>query len=354
MGILRPTTVLILVVAALATLTAPAGAHDLDDVVRESGDLPQVRRFVRLHRELDELLARYAKLEVRAGRARLGLIEAERAVADAATSVETAELRLEERINAAYRFGPVGAVEAILGASSPADVALISEYTSRTISLDGSVLREAIVARAVLLATRARSEARRAALRGRIDRLRELLGQMERKVDRAADLAVQAHLERELEAQRRAIEELAARQGSWDLGVIGYGEDQSHLLSLLGPTGGRTCETPEGLVETGKTFSGYASWYGWEFGGQPTATGAIFDPRLFTVANRWLPFGTYLRVRHGDRCAIVLVNDRGPYGRLERVIDLSMAAAQHLGVGVSWVEAEILLPSEGLPDLAVG
>lgn len=45
------------------------------------------------------------------------------------------------------------------------------------------------------------------------------------------------------------------------------------------------------------------------------------------------------------KCAIVLVNDRGPYGRLERVIDLSEAAADYLGVGVSWVNAEILVPT---------
>ena len=41
----------------------------------------------------------------------------------------------------------------------------------------------------------------------------------------------------------------------------------------------------------------------------------------------------------------MLVNDRGPYGRLERVIDLSQAAAEYLGVGVSWVHAEILVPT---------
>jgi hypothetical protein len=177
-----------------------------------------------------------------------------------------------------------------------------------------------------------------------------MLGVMQAKVDEATEIAERAHLEAEIEAQRQEVAAAVARTGSWDLGVIDYGQDQSHLLALLGPTGGRTCETPEGLLETGQAFEGYASWYGWEFGGQPTATGAIFDPRLFTVANRWLPFGTFLRVRNGDRCAIVLVNDRGPYGRLERVLDLSQAAAQYLGVGVSWVNAEILVPADSLPD----
>jgi rare lipoprotein A len=68
---------------------------------------------------------------------------------------------------------------------------------------------------------------------------------------------------------------------------------------------------------------------------------------LFTAASRTLPFGTFLRVHHGERCAVVLINDRGPYGRLERVIDLSEASAKYLGVGVSWVHAEILLPVPG-------
>jgi rare lipoprotein A len=88
---------------------------------------------------------------------------------------------------------------------------------------------------------------------------------------------------------------------------------------------------------------GLASWYGWEFAGQATASGAIFDPTLFTAAHRTLPFGSFLRVRRGDRCAIVLVNDRGPYVE-GRVIDLSMAAARYLGVGVSPVHADVLVP----------
>ena len=44
---------------------------------------------------------------------------------------------------------------------------------------------------------------------------------------------------------------------------------------------------------------------------------------------------------------IVLVNDRGPYGNYERVIDLSLGAAKYLGtelIGVAPVEADILLP----------
>jgi rare lipoprotein A (peptidoglycan hydrolase) len=56
-------------------------------------------------------------------------------------------------------------------------------------------------------------------------------------------------------------------------------------------------------------------------------------PRCSRPRNRWLPFGTFLRVHYQDRCAIVLVNDRGPYGT-SSAIDLSMAAGAVLSVGV--------------------
>lgn len=330
---------------------APANAHGIRRLVEEAGDLPEVRRLETLHGELHRMLARYEELERSAGRTWFATANAIRQVRAAEGEVEAARGRLERRVRAAYQFGPAGSLEALLGASTFADLSAISEFTARAISLDDAAVRESIVAEAVLAARRARAEAAHAALTARLERLRAMLDEMQRKVDQATELAEQAEVEyRALLAQQRQLADAVSRAGSWDLGVIDYGQDQSHLLALLGPTGGRTCETPEGLVETGESITGYASWYGWEFGGQPTATGAIFDPRLFTAANRWLPFGTFLRVRYGDRCAIVLINDRGPYGRLERVIDLSQAAAEYLGVGVSWVGAEILVPRDGLPS----
>jgi rare lipoprotein A len=159
-----------------------------------------------------------------------------------------------------------------------------------------------------------------------------------------------------LEAQAKQIAEARARELRRET-LLASGpaaQSQAKLLALLGPNGGRGCAVPSGLRDTGQTISGDASWYGGQFAGGPTASGATFDPNLFTAANRWLPFGTFLRVRYGDRCAIVLVNDRGPYGHLDRVIDLSMAAAKYLGVGVSWVDAEILLPSSTVGTAAPG
>jgi rare lipoprotein A (peptidoglycan hydrolase) len=347
---MRTRTVALALLLATLAVAAPARAHDLGPLLRDHRDLPQVERLQELHGRLHDLLERYGRLERRAGRGWIRVVDAERAVADAERTVGEAEAALGERVRTAYQLGPGAAVEALLGAGSFADLASISEFTARTIALEDSALRDSIVAHALVDARRARALASRERLEPMLDRLRAMLREMESAVDEAKELARTAALEQEaqealkaLEAQQAAVVEAAARMGTWDL--IGYQDDQNPLLALLGPTGGRTCETPAGLAPTGEVFEGYASWYGWEFGGQPTATGAIFDPRLFTAANRWLPFGTFLRVTYGGRCAVVLVNDRGPYGRLERVIDLSEAAAKYLGVGVSWVRAEILVPA---------
>jgi rare lipoprotein A (peptidoglycan hydrolase) len=348
----RGLAVAISLALACSAATAPSRADELSRLERADGDLPEVQRLVQLHDRLDALLERYHRAEAAAGHARLSTVEAIRAATLASADVADAQRTLDERIRAAYQLGPGASLEAVLGATSLDELATLAEYASRAVAIDDADLRETVLAQAVASAERARAEAAQAGLEPRLEHLRSMLDEMRSTIDEATTLAVQAHLDaeaqREFAEQQRQIDDAVARSGSWDLGVIDYQQDQTSLLALLGPTGGRTCDTPPGLVATGRTFSGYATYYGWEFAGNPTATGAPFDPTLFTAANRWLPFGTFLRVRVGDRCAIVLVNDRGPYGHLERVLDLSMAAGQYLGVGVTWMDAEILLPASSV------
>lgn len=77
--------------------------------------------------------------------------------------------------------------------------------------------------------------------------------------------------------------------------------------------------------------SGVASWYGREFAGRKTANGERFDPGQYTAAHRTLPFGSRVRVTHNGRSVVVRINDRGPFHG-GRVIDLSQAAAEDLGI----------------------
>jgi len=97
----------------------------------------------------------------------------------------------------------------------------------------------------------------------------------------------------------------------------------------------------------GSTITGKASWYGGRFHGRKTASGERFDKRAMTAAHRELPFGTKVRVTsiNTGRSVVVRINDRGPFGRRERIIDVSEAAAEALGMksaGVVKVKLEVL------------
>ncbi|MDB5707138.1 MAG: septal ring lytic transglycosylase RlpA family protein [Sphingomonas bacterium] len=78
---------------------------------------------------------------------------------------------------------------------------------------------------------------------------------------------------------------------------------------------------------------GYASWYGPESGGR-TANGELFRPDWITAAHTTLPLPSYVEVTALDtgRRIIVRVNDRGPFMRGPRIIDLSRGAAKLLGM----------------------
>ena len=91
----------------------------------------------------------------------------------------------------------------------------------------------------------------------------------------------------------------------------------------------------------GRSFSGIASYYGSESGSR-TASGQHFNQNAMTAAHRSLPFGTRLKVTHGDRSVVVTINDRGPFIR-GRVLDLSKGAARAIGLpGVGRVVAEVI------------
>jgi rare lipoprotein A len=63
------------------------------------------------------------------------------------------------------------------------------------------------------------------------------------------------------------------------------------------------------------------------------ANGKRFDRRKLTAASWYVPLGTVLRVVNleNGRSVTVTVTDRGPNLRLNRLIDLSEAAARQLG-----------------------
>jgi rare lipoprotein A len=104
-------------------------------------------------------------------------------------------------------------------------------------------------------------------------------------------------------------------------------------------------EPPVGSVKQAlqRSGDGLASFYG---SPQQTANGEQFNPRAMTAAHRTLPFGTKVRVTNvrSGRVVTVRINDRGPFVP-GRVIDLSQAAAEELGIvgrGIAKVKLDVV------------
>jgi rare lipoprotein A len=95
---------------------------------------------------------------------------------------------------------------------------------------------------------------------------------------------------------------------------------------------------------------GYASWYGAELEGRPTANGETFISGGVSAAHKTLPMPSYAEVTSLDtgRTIIVRINDRGPFAN-DRLIDLSDGAARQLGItgqGVAGVRVRRVNPPE--------
>jgi len=140
------------------------------------------------------------------------------------------------------------------------------------------------------------------------------------------------------------------------------------LLALSACAGGNYRPVSDQPVRIGKPYTirgetyvpaadptydvlGYASWYGSESGNR-TANGERFRPAWITAAHTSLPLPTYVEVTALDtgRRIVVRVNDRGPFVKGPRIIDLSRGAAEQLGMrgqGVAPVRVRRIEPSEG-------
>ena len=105
---------------------------------------------------------------------------------------------------------------------------------------------------------------------------------------------------------------------------------------------------------TGYDDRGIASWYGPNFHGKLTSSGASYDMYGMTAASKVLPLCTWVKVtnlENGEN-AVVQINDRGPFVA-NRIIDLSYAAAKRIDMvakGTALVDVHaIAAPSKRPP-----
>lgn len=95
-----------------------------------------------------------------------------------------------------------------------------------------------------------------------------------------------------------------------------------------------------------KVQTGLATYYSARMHGHLMSDGSRYDKEGFTCAHRTLPFGTRLKVtnKKNGKTTIVIVADRGPFGK-KLIVDVSNAAAAQLEMlrdGVVPVEIEVL------------
>ena len=95
-----------------------------------------------------------------------------------------------------------------------------------------------------------------------------------------------------------------------------------------------------------RRYVGVASWYGIQHQGRPMANGQKFDRHQLTAACWYFPLGTTIRVFNleNGKSELVTITDRGPDLSLDRVIDLSEAAADKLGYVRQGLTSVFLFP----------
>jgi hypothetical protein len=214
------------------------------------------------------------------------------------------------------------------------DQGLIDAVTEQTREL-GALQRRADAYRRSLLG-RAR------AVLAEQDHARDLLDQAEAlaAAEHAAEVAQQ------LEAQRALLDDVSTATTL----VLTPGQQsrarraldrEGPVVALLEASGSGL---PSGYTPTGEVLTGTASWYGPGFIGNPTASGAPYDPERLTCANKSLPLGTVIHVEANGRAVNCLVNDRGPYVG-DRILDMSRAGSRALGYsGLAHVVITVLMP----------
>ena len=128
--------------------------------------------------------------------------------------------------------------------------------------------------------------------------------------------------------------------------MVKMSRDDMHNIDYLGhyKTGSKYKINNKSLGKTQRVYKplqhvkrysevGIASWYGKKNHGNITANGDIFNSRMLTAAHPLLPMPCMVRVDNlrNNRSIILMVNDRGPFRRERRVIDVSERAARILG-----------------------
>ncbi|HEX2052167.1 MAG TPA: RlpA-like double-psi beta-barrel domain-containing protein, partial [Actinomycetota bacterium] len=358
----RPVALLLLTALSLVLPAYPhaAAADDLDAVRKRLADANA--QTARVLNELKSIDSRIYSVN-------RSILRDEKEVGSAESRVRSAEAsirELDERIRVVrrsanaravrmYKNGPGSILAPLFTSTTLTDLSKLGMFWESLAEKDGRTLNEANKLKAqrdeekaALNATIRNLEARVKSLDAQRDNLAATKQQRTKSLGELK-VAIQTAIDAEkriLAARAAAIKKPAP--GPCTPGLPARDQRLAALLSWYSPATGGEGFMPSKLGPTGVVTSGDASWYGPGFDGCRSASGATFKASQMTAASVILPLGTILKVTRGGRGVVVVITDRGPYAH-GRVLDLSQASAQAIGLGAGPVNMEILLPTEPAP-----
>lgn len=102
------------------------------------------------------------------------------------------------------------------------------------------------------------------------------------------------------------------------------------FLTLIGATTNQARAKPKKIIKkVSREQHGLASWYGKKLNWRKTASGEKLNPNDFTVAHKFLPFNSIIKITNkmNGKSVLARVNDRGPFAK-NRIVDLSEKTAK--------------------------
>jgi peptidoglycan hydrolase CwlO-like protein len=321
------TLILALVIPVHSSALAKGEKSELQaESDRLSYELLQLRsRRNTADREGESLRGELANLDA-------NIAEAQAAVEGLENDIKTIQDSYDASMRNLYKMGNMTELEILLGAKELEDAWQDHAVYERLMAQDGSKMED-------LKGKLADIESRKRDLRDQ----REKRARIAETLDTVGLDARISQLEGQLSQVDDKLHAEAIVRG--DTGSGGK-QPRSGNVPPAGDLQDRIQDPPSiaDFEPTGVVMAGYTTWYGEEFEGRPTASGAPFHMYDYTCAHKTLPFGTWLLVSFKGRQVVVQVNDRGPFVP-SRVLDLSFGAAHSIGLdGVQWTECEVVVP----------
>lgn len=329
----------------------PARADDLDAIRNQLASAnAQTARVLNELKSLDSRIFgvnnSIAKDEREVGQTESRIRSAEAHIREIDGQIATVRKSANVRAVRMYKNGPSSILAPLFTSTTLTDLSKLGMFWESLAEKDTKTLDEAVRLRtqrdeqkAALATTVKNLEARVKSLDAQRASLKM---SREQRTKSLQDLKVAIQAAMDAEKKVLAARAAAVKKPTPGPCTPGLPARDQRLASLLGWI------SPARMGPTGVITTGDASWYGPGFDGCRSASGATFRAAQLTAASISLPIGTFLKVSNGGRSVTVVITDRGPYAA-GRVLDLSQAAAQAIGLGAGAVSMEILLPTEPAP-----